>query len=615
MPVIGLKAMTLIQLDLDSVQAPASPGVYKMVNASGQIIYVGKAKNLQKRLSSYFRKNLDREKTRVLMSQVASIDVIITANEFEALLLESDLIKQHHPRYNILLRDDKSYPYLFLSTEHEFPRLDMHRGSKKAKGRYFGPYPNARAVRDNLLFIQKLFLLRQCRDTFFANRSRPCLQYQIKRCTAPCVDYVTKQDYAQQVEYASLFLEGKNNFIIDALQKKMDQASGCRQYEKAALYRDQIAQLRYIQSKQVAVGGADNVDVIAVGQKEQYFGVVILYVRAAKLLGHKVFFPKAPKGSSCSEVLSAFVAQYYCNPVHQHDQLDKIVVNERLEEKSWLVSALQEEFGKRFALIDRKHKVYDSWCQMASTNLQHALIKKVSDKQSVFYKLQSLQKLLGIEESIKRIECFDVSHTQGESTIASCVVYGEQGALNQEYRRFNINNITAGDDYAAMRQVLLRRYEKQKKDEAVLPDIVMIDGGKGQLKQAEAVFEELQLTDVVLMSVAKGVARKPGLEKIWLSAQTHPIQLAADSDVLHLIQFIRDESHRFAITSHRKKRTKQSFSSPLDAIAGVGAKRRSALLRHFSGQRGLQAASVSEIAAVPGISRKLAQHIYDSLHE
>ncbi|MCH9644137.1 MAG: excinuclease ABC subunit UvrC [Gammaproteobacteria bacterium] len=607
--------MTPKLLDLNAIHTPHQPGVYQMFNKNGKIIYVGKAKNLKKRLTSYFRKNLLSQKTQVLMSQVVDIKVIITENENEALLLEANLIKQYKPRYNVLLRDDKSYPYLYLSTEKKFPRLDLHRGARKAKGRYFGPYPSARSVRENLALIQKLFNLRQCKDSFFANRSRPCLQYQIKRCTAPCVSYVSEKEYQCQVEHAVLFLEGKNNTIIDELQQQMDQASTDRRYEKAALCRDKIAQLRYIQTQQTVTGDAGNIDVISVVGQQQHYAVAILYIRSGRMLGNKVFFPKVPGNSLPSEVLTSFLTQYYLNPLHQQDRLNKIIVSQKIIDKSWLTGVLQQSFGKRFRIIDRSGELYKNWCHMAESNAQHALTQRVADKKTVAHKLQALQLLLGMEDSIKRIECFDVSHTQGDATVASCVVYGENGALNKEYRRYSIKDVAAGDDYAAMQQVLMRRYLKLKKQDAVLPDVIIIDGGKGQLHQAENVMEELQLTDITLMSVAKGVARKPGLEKIWLQAKVHPLQIPADSLVLHLIQFIRDESHRFAITSHRKKRAKNVLASPLEGIAGVGAKRRSALLRYFGGQQELLKAGVSEIAKVPGISRALAQQIYDSLHE
>jgi excinuclease ABC subunit C len=607
--------MVQAPLNLTAINAPNQAGIYQMLDKDGKIIYVGKAKNLNKRLASYFRKNLDSKKTQVLMSHVASVNIMITENENEALLLEANLIKQYRPRYNVLLRDDKSYPYLYLSTEQPFPRLDMHRGAQKSKGRYFGPYPNARSVKENLLFIQKLFLLRQCRDSFFANRSRPCLQYQIKRCTAPCVGYVDEAEYRQQVEYALLFLQGKNKSIIDAMSKKMDNASQKKNYEKAAWYRDKVAQLRYIQSQQTVTSQAGNIDAVSIIKKQQHFAIAVLYIRLGRVLGHRVMFPKSPPDSDSTEVLGSFLLQYYTNPQHQHDRLDKIIINEKITDKAWLVAALQQNYGKRFNIIDRKTTLYQNWCHMAEVNAQHALTRRASDKQSVMRKLQALQKVLGMAESIKRIECFDISHTQGEATIASCVVYGEQGAMHKEYRRFNIKGITKGDDYAAMRQALLRRYSRQKEQEAVLPDVVMVDGGKGQLQQAAEVFEELQLSDILLLSVAKGASRKPGLEKIFLVSSQYPIQLPPDSEVLHLIQFIRDESHRFAITTHRKKRAKKALDSPLDVIPGVGPKRRRALLRYFSGQQGLQKASVAEIEKVQGISRSLAQQIFDAFHE
>lgn len=586
------------------------PGVYRMFNAKGQILYVGKARNLKDRLSSYFRKNLDSVKTTSLMSQVNHIEVTITANENEALLLESNIIKEHSPRYNVLMRDDKSYPYLFLSTADQFPRLDYHRGAKRKKGRYFGPYPTAGSVRENLALIQKLFLLRQCSDSFFRNRSRPCLQYQIKRCTAPCVGFVSTKDYQIQVDHTILFLEGKSSDVVEQLASKMDAASETRDYELAVRYRDQVRQLRNLQAQQSITGRQGNIDIIAVAEKEQQTAVAVVFVRGGRVIGHKVFYPKVPKDTSLETVLTEFLPQYYLSPLRGDEEIDEVVVNTKLPEKQWLQNALKQHLEK---ITDINKAAHRQWLLMARTNALYGLAQRLVEKNSALGKLLALQHALKLPNPIQRIECFDVSHTQGEATVASCVVYGPEGAANKEYRRFNIKNVKEGDDYAAMRQALKRRYKRLKEGGGVLPDLVMIDGGKGQLHQAESVFEELQITGVELIAVAKGASRKPGLEKVLHSGKHSPIQLDKDSMALHLIQFIRDESHRFAINAHRAKRAKARSQSPLEFVEGIGANRRRELLRHFGGLQALRKASIEEIAKVPGISLRLAERVYDAL--
>ena len=590
------------------------PGIYRMLDAQGKILYVGKAKNLKHRLTSYFRKKLDSRKTESLMSQVKDIDVTITSTENEALLLESNLIKEHRPRYNVLLRDDKSYPYLFLSVEDDFPRLDFHRGAKRRKGRYFGPFPNAGSVRENLALIQKLFKLRQCRDSFFKNRSRPCLQYQIQRCTAPCVGFVNKQDYREQVEHAILFLEGKNSEVIEQIRKKMDDASAKKSYEQAAYFRDQIRRLRKLQTQQTIMGDEGNIDVIAVAEKLGQVAACVVFVRGGRVIGHKVFYPKIPKDTDLQTILSEFIPQYYLSPLRGEEVIDQIILSEKLSEKRWMQNALQEALGKGFKIIDQKKREYRQWLLIAKTNAVYGLAQHIAQKDSVIAKLEALQEALHFPNPIQHIECFDVSHTSGEATVASCVVYGLEGAENKNYRRFNIKDVKAGDDYAALRQALMRRYTRLKEGDGRLPDLLIIDGGLGQLNQASSVLEELQISGVELMSVAKGPARKPGQEKIFLRGKNTPIHLAPDNMALHLIQFIRDESHRFAITAHRAKRGKARSQSPLEFIEGVGAKRRRDLLRHFGGLQELRRASVDELVKVPGISQLLAERIYEVLH-
>ncbi len=599
-------------MNLDSY--PNKPGIYQMLNAEGRILYVGKARDLRKRIASYFRETGLTPKTQVLMRQVTRIETIITASDTEAFLLEANLIKEHRPRYNVLLRDDKSYPYLYLETQQEFPRLDFYRGLRKKVGRYFGPYPTVGAVRENLALLQKLFLVRQCKDTFFKNRSRPCLQYQIKRCTAPCVGYVAPQAYAEQVEHAILFLEGKSDKVVEQIQQRMDEASQHREYELAARYRDQVVQLRKLQETQCITGKEASVDVIGVALDQHVAAVSVLFVRQGRMLGQRLYFPEVGIADTVEQVLNAFILQYYLNERHGDDPVGKIILSDKVEEKDMLQDVLQQQFKRKVVISDFKGALYKPWQTMAKSNAQHELGNYLAEKESAREKLVALQRALQLKDPIERIECFDISHTMGEATVASCVVYDAEGAKNKEYRRFNINGITAGDDYAAMEQVLMRRYKKMKIKEQVLPDVVLIDGGKGQLHKAMAVFEELQLPQVQLVGVAKGPARKPGQEQLWLPGYERALQLAADSRALHLIQFIRDEAHRFAITTHRQKRAKERTHSQLESIPGIGAKRRRDLLRHFGGMQELRDASVLEITKVVGISQAMAQKIYDFFH-
>lgn len=596
-------------------QFPINPGIYQMLSVDGTILYVGKARNLRKRLESYFRVTGLPVKTEVLMRQVHDIKTIITANDTEAFLLESNLIKEYRPRYNVLLRDDKSYPYLYLSTHEAVPRLDFYRGTRKEKGRYFGPYPTVGAVRDNLALLQKLFRVRQCSDTFFKNRSRPCLQYQIKRCTAPCVKFALEEEYAQQIEHVILFLEGKSSEVIEQMELQMDKASLQRDYERAAYYRDQIVQLRKLQETQCISGEGGNIDVIAVSINQSVAAVSVLFIRQGLMLGKKVYFPQLGIASSISEVLSAFITQYYLNEDRlERDPVDKIILSDKLPNKEIIETLLHGYFKRKVTLSDFRGALYRQWQDMAKTNAQYELLTHLAQKESVLEKLSAIQAAFHLKNAIERIECFDISHTAGEATVASCVVYDKEGAKNKEYRRFNISDITLGDDYAAMKQALMRRYKKMKMESRVFPDIILIDGGQGQLKQAIEVFEELQLSGIQLIAVSKGPARKPGEEQLWLPGRERPMRLAADSSALHLIQFIRDEAHRFAITFHRKKRSDARTHSKLEDIEGVGATRRRDLLRYFGGMQELRDASHIEIAKVPGISSTLAKKIYEFLH-
>lgn len=585
------------------------PGVYRMFNAAEEVIYVGKARNLAKRVGSYFARNLSSPKTRSMVSQIATIDVTVTHTENEALILENNLIKELLPRYNVLLRDDKSYPYIFLSAD-EFPRLAYHRGPKRAKGKYFGPYPSAGAVRETLNLLQKLFRVRQCEDSFYSNRSRPCLQYQIKRCTAPCVGYVSEQVYDEDVRHAVMFLEGKDTQVIDELVSKMEQASAALEFEQAASFRDQIGSLRRVQEKQYVSGEGGDLDIIVSDVKNGVGCVQVFFIRGGHHLGNKSFFPKHTQESDPAEVLSAFLPQYYLGKAVPNE----VLVNHALEDKQWLESVLAEQAGRKVVISHKVRGGRARWLEMAETNLKEALLRQLASKSGMQQRYLALQEGLGLDDLPQRLECFDISHTMGEATVASCVVFDQDGPLKSDYRRFNIEDITPGDDYAAMHQALTRRYTRLKKGEGKLPDILFIDGGKGQLSQARGVMTELQVTEVILVGVAKGEGRKPGLETLFLSGQRQPIMLPPDSPALHLIQQIRDEAHRFAITGHRQRRGKARGKSPLEGISGVGAKRRRDLLNQFGGWQEIARAGVNDISKVKGISQELAQRIYDAFH-
>ncbi len=591
----------------------SAPGVYQMLDTDGQVIYVGKARNLKKRVSSYFSRTIHDPKTQSLVSCIANIDITITRSENEALLLESSLIKKFLPRYNVLLRDDKSYPYLFLSAHPDYPRLDFHRGAKKAKGKYYGPYPHSGSVRENLALLQKLFRIRQCSDVFFQNRSRPCLQYQIKRCTAPCVGYVTPEDYQQQVHHVQLFLGGKSEQIIHELVEKMHAASKSQDYELAGKCRDQVATLRRLQEKQYVIGDKGDIDVLGSTIEMGVVCIHVMSIRAGRLLGGKAYFPHIPKGVSLEECVSSFIEQYYFNQVRSEALPRRIVVGIALEDKEWLASALSEHCESDVKIVTQVRGIQARWLEMASANAQFALTQHLANKMSSYRKMEALQQALQLNDLPEQIECYDVSHTLGEATVASCVVFNREGAKTSDYRRFNIKGLQAGDDYAALEQALMRRTTKLKSANEKISDIVIIDGGKGQLGVAMRVMEELQVSGVLLMAIAKGRSRKPGLEVISVQGREKPLRLPADSLAMHLLQQIRDEAHRFAITAHRNQRSKARQHSSLEDIPGIGAKRRRALLHHFGGLQEVRRAAVEDLAKVPGISKQLAQSIHDAL--
>lgn len=588
------------------------PGVYQMYDAADEILYIGKARNLKNRVSSYFRASGLTTKTMALVGKIARIEVTITNSETEALLLEQNLIKQFRPPYNILLRDDKSYPYILVTDKDEYPAVRFQRGARAGKGRYFGPFPSGSAVRESLNILQKVFLIRQCDDSFFRNRSRPCLQYQIKRCSAPCVGLVSPDAYRRDLRHAVMFLEGRNNAIMEELGNQMEQASQALEFEKAAELRDQIGRLRQVQEQQYVSGLQGDADVF--GCAVQAGGVVVhgLFVRQGRVIGSKVYHPRVTVEEEPAEVLAAFIAQFYLAGSREIPEL--LIVSYPLEDAELIEQALTERRGRRVSLTHRVRGERAGWQRLAQSNAEQQLASHLASKQSIHNRFLALQDLLGLDALPERLECFDISHSSGEATVASCVVFDRNGPLKSDYRTFNIEGITAGDDYAAMHQALTRRYTRLKKGEAKLPDLLVIDGGKGQVTQAMEVLDSLQITEVLVIGIAKGPTRKAGFEVLIAGDTGQEQVLQADSPALHLLQHIRDEAHRFAITGHRARRGKARKRSSLEGIPGIGPKRRRELLRHFGSLRDIESASVEEIAKVSTISRALAEEIYAALH-
>ncbi len=596
------------------------PGVYRMYNAEADIIYVGKAKNLNKRLSSYFRKNVDNEKTKALVSHISKIDVTVTHTETEALILEHNYIKQYLPKYNVLLRDDKSYPYILI-TKHKHPRLAYHRGAKKRKGEYFGPYPEAGAVRETLHLLQKIIPVRQCEDSVYSNRTRPCLMYQIERCSGPCVKgLVSDEEYEENINYVRLFLQGKDVQVLNALIVKMETASKALQFEKAAKYRDQIQAIRRVQEQQsVSDDSAEDMDVIGFAKENGLACIHLLMIRQGKVLGSRSHFPKIPNNTDDHEVFSSFLNQYYLSHNEASSIPSRITYNADLfEDETPLQEALVQMAGRKVIFHVSPRGMRGRYLKLANTNARSALTAKISHKMTVNQRVKELELELGMPR-IERMECFDISHTMGESTIASCVVFNREGPIKQEYRRYNIEGITGGDDYAAMGQVLDRRYSKQQyTDEQCaekIPDVIFIDGGKGQLNRAYEIIQKYWQAwpkQPELIGIAKGVIRKPGLETL-IKVTGEEFNLPSDAPALHLIQHIRDESHNHAIAGHRAKRGKTRRTSSLEGIEGVGPKRRQALLKYMGGIQELKRATVEEIAKVPSISKSLAEIIHEAL--
>jgi excinuclease ABC subunit C len=587
------------------------PGVYRMLNAQDQVLYVGKARDLKRRVSSYFGSKAHHPKTQALMRVVDHVEVTVTASEQEALLLEYNLIKAHAPRFNVLLRDDKSYPYIRVTTHQAYPRFEFHRGSRKAPGQYFGPFPSAGRVRDVLTQLQKLFRVRQCRDSFFANRSRPCLQHQIGRCTAPCVELVEEGEYGRDVTNAMRFLAGRNEQVLDDLVSRMESASARRAYEDAARIRDQIASVREVQATQVVAGkGAADLDAVAVHSEGGVHCVSLVMIRGGRVLGSRNWFPRVPAGQEAAEILEAFCIQHYFEQAAPAE----VLLSAAVENAGLLAEVLAERAGHGVAVRHRVRTTRRRWLEMAHDNARAAARQRLAASAGLAAQFTALGEVLELEATPARIECFDISHTAGESAVASCVVWGPDGALKSEYRRFNMREAGEGDDYGAITEAVGRRYLRIQRAEAPLPDLILIDGGRGQVAAARAALEELQLEALPLVGVSKGMGRKPGRESLHRLEARDALSLPGDSPALHLIQQIRDEAHRFAIAGHRQRRGRARQGSVLDEISGVGPRRRRALLQQFGGLQGLRRANVEDLAGVRGISRDLAQKIFDHFH-
>jgi excinuclease ABC subunit C len=587
-----------------------SPGVYRYFDDAGELLYVGKAGNLKKRVSSYFLKPRMEPRIAAMVAQIARCEITITRTEGEALLLESQLIKALKPRYNILLRDDKSYPYIYLSGNEDYPRLAFHRGARNQPGRYFGPFPSAFAVRESLNLMQKLFKVRQCEDSYFRNRSRPCLQYQIGRCTGPCVGLITTDDYRNDVRHVEMFLEGRSGAVIDELVASMEQASASLDFERAAAVRDQVATLRKLHAQNHVQGATADMDVVACRIESGIACVSVLFFRNGISLGTRDFYPRLPLDAEPADVLAQFIAQYYLDrPVPR-----EIILGEEIADIGILGEMLTQQSGHAVDIKTRVRGERAQFLQMAERNAQASLTSRIASRQTLGTRFDDLQNLLGLDEPPRRIECFDISHTRGEATVASCVVFGPEGPEKSHYRRFNIAGITPGDDYAAMHQALTRRFRKVAEGEGVRPDVLLIDGGTGQVNQALDVLRDLAIAGIEVIGVAKGPGRRAGEETLILVSAGREIHPGPTSPALHLVAAVRDESHRFAISGHRKRREKARERSVLEDVQGVGARRRTALLKAFGGFAGVEAAGVEELMQVKGIDRGLAERIYDALH-
>jgi excinuclease ABC subunit C len=588
---------------------PQRPGVYLMRDAEGSTLYVGKASNLRKRVSSYFDARPKTERIMRMLALVRSIEVSLARSEAEALLLENEWIKSLRPRYNVLLKDDKSYPWVMLSTDHEYPRIAFHRGAREKRRQYLGPYPSASSVRESINLIQKLFLLRNCEDSYFKHRTRPCLQYQIKRCTAPCVGLTSPEDYDGQVRDALMFLRGQSHKVIQRLIARMEQSSAEQAYEQAAHYRDQINHLKQMQARQFVLSGNGDLDIIALASQQRSCAIQVISVRGGHSLGQRNYFPAQSEGHTEADILQAFLGQYY----RERLPPPELIVSHEVPQLELLEAAFGERIKRRVKIQPHPRSHRREWLQMAGRNALNALQMRSTEASRISQQFEALAELLQYEEPPGTIECFDISHTSGHRTVASCVVWDAEGPVKSSYRRYNLKRIKPGDDYGAMREVLDRRYRRLQKEDGHLPDLVIVDGGKGQLNVALEVMADCGLAGIPLMGVAKGPSRKAGFEEWVLPVAPHQLMPGPESPASHLVQQIRDEAHRFAITGHRGRRQKATVQSVLEDIPGVGARRRRALLTHFGGLQGVRKAGVEELMGIPGISRQLAERIFKAL--
>ena len=588
----------------------AGPGVYLMRDIEGTALYVGKAANLRKRVSSYFDARPKIDRLMRMIARIESIEVSLTRSEAEALLLENEWIKSLKPRYNVLLRDDKSYPWVMLGSNHEYPRIAFHRGGKDKDKTYLGPYPSASSVRESINLIQKLFLLRNCEDSYFSHRTRPCLQYQIKRCTAPCVGNIGAAEYAGQVEDALLFLRGQSQKVITRLIGRMEKAADSQLYERAAGFRDQINHLKQMQARQFVSAGNGDLDIIALARLQRSCAIEVISVRGGRSLGQRDYFPSQAEGHTDAEVLHAFLGQYY----RERKAPPELIISHPLEQEALFESVFSDSSGRKVRIQSNPRSHRKQWLELARRNALNSLHMRNTETSRISKQFESMAQLLQLEETPQVVECFDVSHTSGHKTVASCVVFGHDGPIKSRYRRYNLKGFEPGDDYAAMREVLRRRYRKLQKEEGHLPDLIVVDGGKGQLGIAVEVLAECGLSDIPLMGVAKGPERRAGYEEWVLPVAPHSLKPGPESSASHLIQQVRDEAHRFAITGHRGRRQKAAVHSVLEDITGVGAGRRRALLTHFGGIQGVKKAGVEELSGIPGINRQLAERIFKALH-
>ncbi|MCW8872816.1 MAG: excinuclease ABC subunit UvrC [Xanthomonadales bacterium] len=593
-----------------AARLPTRPGVYLMRDEGGEPLYVGKARNLRKRVASYFDARPKIERIMRMVARIRQIEVSLTRTEGEALLLENEWIKSLRPRYNILLRDDKSYPWIALSTDHPFPRIAFHRGARDSGKRYFGPYPSAGSVRESINLIQKLFRIRNCEDSYFAHRNRPCLQHQIRRCTAPCVGLVGQGSYAEQVSDAILFLQGKNQAVLTRLISRMEQASRALEFEAAALYRDQIGTLKQMQAQQFVSGRQADIDFVALAQEQGQSCVQVVSVRGGRNLGQRSHFPTQAENCPAEEVMEAFLGQYY----QARQPPAQIVLSHAPQNPELLASVFSQSAERKVSLQAHPRGDRRKMLELATGNARQSLKMRLASKANMTSQFEALQGLLNLDEPPASVECFDISHTAGRQAVGACVVFDGNGPVKSRYRRYNLKGIEPGDDYAAMRQVLSRRYGRMQAEEGTLPGLVLIDGGKGQLRQAEDVFAELGLTGIPVIGIAKGRGRRAG-EEDWVTAAPYrALHPGPESPASHLVQQIRDEAHRFAITGHRGRRQKAATRSTLELIPGIGPRRRRALLNHFGGLQGVSKAGVEELSSVPGINRLLAEEIFRALH-